>query len=386
VALRHGDLLTVGRTTLRVGYREPGRGSGGAGHAALLLMAALFAVPPVQAGQRGVVLDALDLRHLPMASCHFSAVDGSGRTRPGLGPADFRVLVDGREPREARLRFRMTAGSVPPPLVLVIQATSEERGRGLFLVKSAVAGFLERWPEGGNVALVSHGESVRLDQEFTADRRRLLERLEAVRLGQVEERIYYRALDLAASLFGERGHGAGPVVYFCRPGPFGREDMRPDAPRGLREHPGVPIYPVLHPELDGDRTAAYLRRLALKLTAGFTGHYTLTYRSPGAEDKRIHSLRIEWMSPGRGEAAAQVRYRADSGSGLDAGVVLAGEARRTLACRLTAMLFGLLAGIVALRWAGVAGRGVAAGMGRFYVLAVGAATGLLVSLLLGLVR
>lgn len=382
VSLRHGDLLTVGRTTLRVGYREPGPGSGGAGPAALLLMAALAVTVPCRAGEREVVLDALDLRRLPEATCRFRPVDVSARIRPGLGPTDFRVLVDGREPREARLRFRMAGGTVPPPLVLVVQATSEERGRGLFLLKSAVAGFLERWPEGGEVALVSHGEEVHLDQAFTTDRRQLLERLAAVRLGRADERGYYRALDRAASLFGERGHAVGPLVYFCRPGPFGLEDMRPGIPRGLRDHPGVPIYPVLHPERDGDRTAAYLRRLALKLTAGFTGHYTLTYRSPGGEDKRIHSLRIEWLSPGQAEAAAQVRYLADSGSGLDAGVVLAAEARLTLVHRLAGLFFGLLAGAALLRWTG----GSRATAERLFVLAAAAAAGLLGSLLLGMVR
>jgi len=390
VSLRHGDLLTVGRTTLRVAYREPAPGSGPGGPAALLL-AAMLAASPAWAGEREVALDALDVRRLPEVTCRFRVVDDAGAVRCGLGPADLRVLTDGREPKEARVRFQMSGGAVPPPLVLVVQATSEERGRGLFLLKSAVAGFLDRWPEGGEVALVSHGGDVRVDQAFTTDRRLLIDRLEAVPLGRAEGRGYYSALERAAALFGERGPGAGPVIYFCRPDPFGREDMRPESPRGLRGHPEVPIYPVLHPERDGDRTAAYLGRLARKLTAGFTGHYTLTYGSPGGEDKRVHSLRIEWLSPGRPVAAAQVRYLAHSGSGLEPDLLLADEARRSLARRLIGSLIGLLAGALTLRWAGGAvrgnaTRGWAVTAGRLHVLCAGAVAGLLASLLLGLLK
>lgn len=390
VSLRHGDLLTVGRTTLRVAYRELAQGSGPGGPAVLLLVL-LLAASPAWAGAEELSLDALDLRRLPEAACRFRAVDETGAVRCGLGPADFRVLVDGRKPKAARIRFSMAAGAVPPPLVLVVQATSEERGRGIFLLKSAVAGFLDRWPEGGFVALVSHGGDVHLDLPFTTDRSLLLERLEAMPLGRADERGYYRALERAAALFEDRGPGAGPMIYFCRPGPFGREDMRPESPRGLRGRPEVPIYPVLHPERDGDRTAAYLGRLALKLTAGFTGHYTLTYGSPGGEDKRVHSLRIEWLSPGRDVAAAQVRYLARSGSGLEPDLLLAAEARRSLARRFIGAMIGLLAGALTLRWAGGAGpvvatRGWAVTAGRLYLLCAGAAAGLLASLLLGLLK
>ncbi len=392
VALRDGDLLTVGLTTMQVGYRI---GDGGSRRplAILLLVAlALAAGTTALAGGEGAVeLEALDLRELPEVTCRFRVFDAAGVERKGMGLDDFRLMVDGRTVKGAELRFEAAPGRRMPRLVVVVQATSEERGRGLFLLKTAVTHFLERWPAGGPVALVSHSGGARVEQEFTTDRRRILERLESIPLGPVEERGYYDALKQAAGLFGTGDSGMGAVVYFCRPGPFTREDMRLDSPKGLRSHPDLPVYPVLHPERDGGRTGEYLRQLALKLTAGFTGHYTLHYSSPGGEDNRVHSLRIDRISPAAPVSGAGCRYRAVSGSGLNTGVLLAAADRQALQARLAGALLGLLGGVLAFRWfvtgPGTAQRSTAGRKAvqwlRVHFLLAGAITGFLLSLLAG---
>jgi hypothetical protein len=399
VALRDGDLLTVGRTTLQVGYREPAAPDGaGPGTGSRLLPLLLLLLPllcagrPALAGGSGSVeLELLDLRELPRVTCRFRMLDPGGAVRPGLGPDDFRLLVDGRTLENAALRFDAAPGRALPRLVLVVQATREEQGRGLFLLKTMVSGFLERWPVNGPVALISHGAGSRLEQGFTTDRHLLLERLEAVRLGQAEDRGYYEALERAASLFDGDQPGPAAVVYFCRPGIFTRGEMRLDAPKGLRAYPGVAVYPVLHPEREGGRVKAFLRQLALKLTDGFTGHYTLTYTSPGGEDNRVHSLRIDRLSPETADSGTHCRYLAVSGTGLEAGVLLAAADRRSLLDRLSGILLGLLGGGLAYRW--ITGRrwpAVKGGGGRptepwrrVHFLVAGAMTGFLLSQLIG---
>ncbi len=392
MALRDGDLLTVGLTTLRVGYRDPElRGSRLPLILLLLCSLALGAGAAARAGESGSVeLETLDLRELPRVSCRFRVFDAAGLERKGLGLDDFRLLLDGRTLEDADLRFVTAPGVRIPRLVLVVQATREERGRGLFLLKAAVTRFLERWPASGPVALVSHGADARVEQDFTTDRRLILERLESIRLGEAEARGYYAALTRAAALLGTAAPGGGAVIYFCRPGTFTRQDMRPDVPKGLRSHPGVPVYPVLHPERDGGRTNEYLRRLALKLTEGFTGHYTLQYGSPGGEDNRVHSLRIDRRSPATPGSGANCRYRAVSGMGLESGALLAASDRRALLDRLAGLLLGLLAGVLALRWT-VGGPGRASPDGgaqralrwlRVHFLLAGALAGFLLSLLI----
>lgn len=392
VTLRDGDLLTVGLTTLRVGYRDPElRGSRLPLILLLLCSLALGAGAAARAGESGSVeLETLDLRELPRVSCRFRVFDAAGLERKGLGLDDFRLLLDGRTLEDADLRFVTAPGVRIPRLVLVVQATREERGRGLFLLKAAVTRFLERWPASGPVALVSHGADARVEQDFTTDRRLILERLESIRLGEAEARGYYAALTRAAALLGTAAPGGGAVIYFCRPGTFTRQDMRPDVPKGLRSHPGVPVYPVLHPERDGGRTNEYLRRLALKLTEGFTGHYTLQYGSPGGEDNRVHSLRIDRRSPATPGSGANCRYRAVSGMGLESGALLAASDRRALLDRLAGLLLGLLAGVLALRWT-VGGPGRASPDGgaqralrwlRVHFLLAGALAGFLLSLLI----
>lgn len=394
VALRDGDLLTVGLTTLQVGYRELRRPEGGGSGSLLLLafLACLFTVvsgASVRAGPGGSVeLERLDLRELPRVTCRFRVPGLGGAYRLGLGPDDFRLLVDGRPLEQEEFWSETAPGQRPPRMALVVQTSREDRGRGLFLLKSAVSHFLERMPGSAPVALLSHGAEVRLEQGFTTDRRRLLQRLESIPLDEAAGgSTYYSALERAAGLFRQGEPGPSVVVYFCRPGPFTREDMRLDTPKGLRAHPGVLVYPVLHPERKGSRTTAYLRQLALKLTEGFTGHYTLRYRSPGGEDNRVHSLRIGRISLDRGRGAA-CRYLAVSGSGLETGAMLAAMDRRTLLERLAGSLLGLLGGVLAFRWivgGRLPGRGSAirrsAAWLRVHFMIAGAMTGFLISLM-----
>jgi len=392
VALRHGDLLTVGRTVLRVGYREPPGGGGDTGSRplCLLLWPLLLALSclPALGGTAGEgdepVLEQLDLRQLPMVTCHFRIPGAGGQGGLGLGLEDFRLQVDGRPPETAEIQSRLAPGQPPLRLVLVLQVSPEERGRGLFLLKSAVDDLLQRLPAETLTALVTHGSGARVEQRPTTDRHELLTRLAAIRLDGADEvgGSYYRALELAAGLFPEAEPAAGAVVYFCRPGIFTRGDMRPETPKALRVRPAIPIYPVLLPERDGSRTGAYLRQLTPKLTAGFDGYYTLSYQSPGGEDNRVHSLRIDRISSAGGSGGSSCRYLAAAGTGLESGALLEAADRRTVQDRLAGLLPGLLAGLLAFRWlVGIGGR---AGIWlRLHFMAAGALVGLLVSLLAG---
>jgi len=396
VALRDGDLLTVGLTTLQVGYRQLSRSEGDRGRSLkplVLLVCLLTAVSwsPVDAGPgEPIRLEKLDLQALPRVTCRFRVPGDGGVTGLGLGPDDFRLLLDGRPLEMPELESETDPGQPPLRLALVVQTSREDRGRGLFLLKSAVSDFLERMPGGVPAALLSHGAEAVLEQGFTTDRRRLLLQLESVSLDVVAGRgAYYDALDRAAGLLRREESGLFAVVYFCRPGMFTREDMRLDTPKGLRAHPGVPVYPVLHPERDGSRTRAYLRQLALKLTEGFTGHYTLRYTTPGGEDNRVHSLRIDRISSDGGSGAA-CRYLAVTGSGLETGSMLADTERRWLLDRLAGILLGLLAGALAFRWI-VGGRSSARGAAvrrltalvRIHFLVAGGVAGFLLSVLAG---
>lgn len=399
VALRDGDLLTVGLTTLQVGYRQLPRSKGDGGRSLkplALLVCLLTAISgsAVDAGPgESIRLERLDLQSLPLVTCRFRVPGDGGVSRLGLAADDFRLLVDGRPLENPELLFEADPGQPPLRLALVVQTSREDQGRGLFLLKSAVSEFLERMPGGVPAALFSHGAEAILEQGMTTDRRRLLQRLESVSLDLVPGRgAYYDALDRAAGLLRREEPGLSAVVYFCRPGTFTREDMHLDAPKGLRGHPGVPVYPVLHPERDGSRTKAYLRQLALKLTERFTGHYTLRYTSPGGEDNRVHSLRIDRISSdgGSGETC---RYRAVTGMGLETGAALADADRRRLLDRLAGIILGLLAGALAFRWI-VGGRSAARGaeirrltaLVRIHFLVAGGLTGFLLSVLAGSVR
>jgi len=400
VSLRHGDLVTVGLTRLRVEYRDTDGPQGGGG-SALALLFLFFALPALasmtwattDAGSgEAVILDQIDLRRMPVVDCRFFVVEGVG-ARLGLGPDDFRLLVDGRPLEGATVSSSVASGMKPPRLALVIETALGARGRGLFLLKTAITRFLQRWPVEGQLALVTHGEGVRVAQLFTADRRALLAALDALQLGPSSPGGYYEALDRAAGLFGDDAEGKGAVIYFCAPGPFQRSDMVVDLPKGLRNHPGLPIHPVLLPERDGGRTEAYLRRLALKLTQGLDGHYTLEYRSPGGEDKRVHSLRIERMPrlDGVEGGGSGCRYRALAGSGLESDGLLAAVHRQRLLRALAGLLAGLVSGGLAFRWLlrrpDLQSREVrlrrTVNMARAHFLLAGALAGLLVSRLIG---
>jgi len=401
ISLRHGDIVTVGLTRLRVEYCEAD-GHPGDGAARVLLLLLLLALPiltgmtwatPGNGSGEAVSVDRVDLRQLPRVDCRFRVVEVDGQTRLGLGLADFRLLLDGRPLEGATVSSRVAPGATLPRLVLVIETTPGARGRGLFLLKTAITRFLQRWPAEGQLALVTHGQGVRVAQRFTADRRALLAALDALQLGPSAPGGYYEGLELAAGLFGDGAGGRGAVIYFCGPGPFQRADMAVDSPKGLRGHPGLPIHPVLLPERDGGRTEDHLQRLALKLTEGLDGHYTLEYRSPGGEDKRVHSLRIERMPQAGGVEGGGngCRYRALAGSGLESDGLLAAAHRQRLLRALAGLLAGLVSGGLAFRWLlrrpDPRGREVmvrrAVNLARAHFLVAGVLAGLLVSQLIG---
>jgi len=112
-----------------------------------------------------------------------------------LRPEDFFVS----ENNEARALDVMQLPSEELAVVLVLDTSGSMRGEALLAAKRAVDSFLQQMPPGVEIALVSFGDTARLDSQFTEDYDAILDAIGP--LQATGETALYNAVLLGSNLF-----------------------------------------------------------------------------------------------------------------------------------------------------------------------------------------
>jgi VWFA-related protein len=142
-----------------------------------------LAEPAAEAGQDDVrvVVTGASEQSFPKISVQFEVKRPDGSFLLDAGRADFRVTEDGRDVDVVEFQAPRTKESMPTTLVLVVDRSKsmeeEDRIGGL---KRAVASFLEKLPEGSQVAVIAFGSEIHRLSLFTTDRGRIKKAIDAL--------------------------------------------------------------------------------------------------------------------------------------------------------------------------------------------------------------
>ena len=121
-----------------------------------------------------VVVTGASEQSFPKISVQFEVKRPDGSFLLDAGRDDFRVTEDGRDVDVVEFQAPRTTEAIPTTLVLVVDRSKsmeeEDRIGGL---KRAVASFLEKLPEGSQVAVIAFGSEIHRLSLFTTDRGRI---------------------------------------------------------------------------------------------------------------------------------------------------------------------------------------------------------------------
>jgi Ca-activated chloride channel family protein len=146
------------------------------------------AVPPLP--QEQVRSDARLRAAVDLVTLHVSVVDERHRYLTGLRQSDFEVFEDGRR---QRLKFFQQDG-LPLTLAIVLD-TSGSMEPALPLVKRGAVSLIERMRPQDKAAIIGFDDSVRVLQDWTADREALVLAVRRARLGNATS--FYTAAYIA---------------------------------------------------------------------------------------------------------------------------------------------------------------------------------------------
>jgi VWFA-related protein len=139
--------------------------------------------PVGEAGQDDVrvVVTGASEQSFPKISVQFEVKRPDGSFLLDAGRDDFRVTEDGRDVDIVGFQAPRTTESMATTLVLVVDRSKsmeeEDRIGGL---KRAVASFLEKLPEGSQVAVIAFGSEIHRLSLFTTDRGRIKKAVDAL--------------------------------------------------------------------------------------------------------------------------------------------------------------------------------------------------------------
>jgi VWFA-related protein len=141
------------------------------------------AEPPGEAGKDDVrvVVTGASEQSFPKITVQFEVKRPDGSFLLDAGRDDFRVTEDGRDVDVVDFQAPRTKELIPTTLVLVVDRSKsmeeEDRIGGL---KRAVASFLEKLPEGSQVAVIAFGSEIHRLSLFTTDRARIKKAIDAL--------------------------------------------------------------------------------------------------------------------------------------------------------------------------------------------------------------
>ena len=142
--------------------------------------------PAEPAGEAGkddvrVVVTGASEQSFPKISVQFEVKRPDGSFLLDAGRDDFRVTEDGRDVDVVEFQAPRTKELIPTTLVLVVDRSKsmeeEDRIGGL---KRAVASFLEKLPEGSQIAVIAFGSEIHRLSLFTTDRGRIKTAVDAL--------------------------------------------------------------------------------------------------------------------------------------------------------------------------------------------------------------
>jgi VWFA-related protein len=128
-----------------------------------------------------VVVTGASEQSFPKISVQFEVKRADGTFLLDAGRDDFRVTEDGRDVDVVEFQAPRTRELIPTTLVLVVDRSKsmeeEDRIGGL---KRAVASFLEKLPEGSQLAVIAFGSEIHRLSLFTTDRGRIKKAIDAL--------------------------------------------------------------------------------------------------------------------------------------------------------------------------------------------------------------
>jgi Ca-activated chloride channel family protein len=145
----------------------------------LLLVASALARPAPAPAAGQVRVEQVDSARFPEVTLYVSALDESGRPRPGFAPADFAVAEDGVP--VAISGFGGLGGEPVSSVLVVDRSGSMEDAGKLDGARAAAAAFVALMRPQDRAAIVAFNDEVRLAQGFTADTVQLDRAIERLR-------------------------------------------------------------------------------------------------------------------------------------------------------------------------------------------------------------
>ena len=128
-----------------------------------------------------MVVTGASEQSFPKISVQFEVKRPDGSFLLDAGRGDFRVTEDGRDVDVVEFQAPRTKELIPTTLVLVVDRSKsmeeEDRIGGL---KRAVASFLEKLPEGSQIAVIAFGSEIHRLSLFTTDRGRIKTAVDAL--------------------------------------------------------------------------------------------------------------------------------------------------------------------------------------------------------------
>ncbi len=140
----------------------------------LLLASAVGAQPPPAGDELSVVVTGASQDDFPRIGVQFEVRRQDGTFVRDARRDEFRVTEEGVERPILDFQAPLTTEEVPTTLVLVVDRSGSmnEEGR-MPSLKGAVVRFVEKMPQGSQVAVIAFGAQVEIVRTFTADRRKI---------------------------------------------------------------------------------------------------------------------------------------------------------------------------------------------------------------------
>jgi VWFA-related protein len=273
-------------------------------------------------GENKVVVTSASQREFPRISVGFEVHQPDGTFLLDATRDDFRVTEDGKEVRILEFQAPRTKETVPTTVVLVVDhsGSMEEENR-IGALKQAVASFLEKLPEGSQVAVVGFSSEVKRLCPFTADRERVSRAVNRLRPGGATR--FYDAVAEALALLDEQSGRRAVLaltdgedtasgnsslhsviadarrlslpVYTLGLGT--EEEIASDDLRNLASSTRAQYYPAR----DAEQLKSVYETIATRIGAGYTLDYESDHRLP---DGTLRPVQVHYRGSSRaGETA-----------------------------------------------------------------------------------